>query len=312
MTEALPPPSIEPAAVDGAGLVVADLPCRKCSYNLKAMSVTGRCPECGAPVGVAVHGDLLRYSDPQWLRDLSKGAGLAFWGVFIAAAVSVAGGVIAQMTVPLISPIATIAGGLVYLYGAWLLTQPDPSGLGEDRYGRSRQIIRVALLVGLLDGVVDGLHVSTAPPPAFRIALGVISVAAGLVGVVGQFATLRYLERLTLRIPDSGLSKNARVVFWGYGLSLAVMVFTGGLAAGMGYAGASSGAPPAGGLLGVIVAAGCVAAIAVLAALGFGIVFLVLLYRLKRAFAQQAAASESIWAGGSPPAAQQVLASPAP
>ena len=311
MTDAIAPPPVASAVVDGAGVVVADLPCRKCSYNVRAQPVTGRCPECGAPVGVAVHGDLLRYGDPGWLRGLSKGAGLAFWGVFIAGAVSAAGGVISQVTVPLVAPIAAIAGGLVYLYGAWLLTQPDPSGLGEDQYGRPRQVIRVALLVGILDGIVDGITLSTAPEPPVRIALAVISVATGLIGVVGQFAMLRYLQRLALRIPDPGLSKSARVVFWGYGVSLAVMIVMGGLALGVGVT-SGRGASPAGGLLGVIIAAGCLAGIAVLAAVGFGIIFLVLLYRLKRSFARQAVEAEAIWSGGGGTGTQQVLTSPAP
>ena len=58
-------PIAAPGIVNDAGLVVADVPCRKCSYNLRGMNVASRCPECGAPVGVSVHGSLLRYSDPH-------------------------------------------------------------------------------------------------------------------------------------------------------------------------------------------------------------------------------------------------------
>ena len=84
---------VGPPAVDAGGVVIADVPCRKCSYIVRSLSVTSRCPECGAPVGVAVHGDLLRYGDPQWVHNLWKGASLAFWGTIVSVVVGVITGV---------------------------------------------------------------------------------------------------------------------------------------------------------------------------------------------------------------------------
>ena len=300
MTDLAQPPPITGGAVDAAGLVAADVPCRRCSYNLKGLSPAGRCPECGAPVGVAVHGDLLRYGDPQWLRGLSKGAALAFWGVFVSGAVTVAGGIVAAMTVPLVAPLADLAGGLMYLYGAWLLTEPDPSGLGEDKYGRARQVIRVALLVGLVDSAIGAVHATAAPPPEVAVALHSASFVTALADLVGELAMLRYLERLALRIPDGGLSRTARVVFWGYGISLAVMVVMGGIVAVVGFSTGSfgAGAPaPRSAVLGVLAGAGCLAGAAGLAWAGFAIAFLVLLFQLKRAFAQQAELAAEVWSG---------------
>src|SRR4051812_24406743 len=84
-----------PAVVDAAGVVVASVPCRRCAYNLRSLSVAGRCPECGAPVGVSIHGDLLRYADPQWLQNLSAGANLVLWGIVVNLFVSIVGATIA-------------------------------------------------------------------------------------------------------------------------------------------------------------------------------------------------------------------------
>src|SRR3954467_10353326 len=85
MADPVPPPMpplgavpaaapVGPAAMDAGGVVTASVPCRRCAYNLRSLSVAARCPECGAPVGVSVQGPLLRYGDPQWLQNLSSGA----------------------------------------------------------------------------------------------------------------------------------------------------------------------------------------------------------------------------------------------
>jgi hypothetical protein len=282
------------------GVVVADLPCRKCSYNVRSLTVTARCPECGAPVGVAVHGDLLRYSDPTWLQNLSTGAGLAFWGILLNAVGGFVAGIVAQVAGAWTGPLMGIAAGLLYLYGAWQLTQPDPSGLGENRYGRARQIIRVALVVGVLSQFLQFVVATTAPPRELFIAIGVVATGAGLVGVVGHFAMLRYLDRLAQRIPDPALAKSARTLFWAYGSTMAAAIVLGGavaIALALNGGARFQGAPgAAAGLLGTAAFVGCGLGIALLV---FGIMFLVLLRRLQGAFSLQAHYARQVW-GGTP------------
>jgi MFS family permease len=286
----------QPPAVDAAGVVTGEVPCRKCGYVVRGLSVTARCPECGAPVGVAVHGDLLRYSEPQWLQGLSTGAAFCFWGILAAVAIGFVGGILAQVVGPWVGPLTGIAGNVVYLYGAWLLTQPDPSGLGENKYGRSRQIIRVALVTGVFSQFLQFVVLTTAPSPELMVAFGVVATAAGLFGVVGQFAMMRYLDRLAQRIPDPTLSRSARTLFWGYGLTLAAAVLLGGAfmiaMAVNGNAGGAPGGATGMGVLGTAAVFGCGVAIALVV---FGILFLVLLRRMQGAFSLQAHYARQIW-----------------
>ena len=64
----MPVPSLESSLpwvlIDGSTAIEEDIPCRQCSYNLRGIDCTGRCPECGAPAELSIHGDLLRHSDP--------------------------------------------------------------------------------------------------------------------------------------------------------------------------------------------------------------------------------------------------------
>src|SRR5262245_65813461 len=78
----LPPQLAIPAGlVDAQGFVTTDLPCRKCSYNLRGLAMNGRCPECGAAVGLSVQGDLLRFSNPLWVRTLQRGVKFIIGGI---------------------------------------------------------------------------------------------------------------------------------------------------------------------------------------------------------------------------------------
>src|SRR5438876_3717954 len=78
----IPPPM--PEVTDDSGTVATDIACRKCGYNLRGLPISGRCPECGTPVGLSVKGDLLRFSDPGWLRALRRGVNFIIGAVVVA------------------------------------------------------------------------------------------------------------------------------------------------------------------------------------------------------------------------------------
>lgn len=103
-------------------------------------------------------------------------------------------------------------------FGWWLLTEPDPSGLGEDRYGTARKIIRVGLVCGVANTVLDvGRSVMSLPPFAFAM-LQIVDIGLGLMWVISFFAGLNYLRKLANRIPDGKMSNRAKFLTWAFGI----------------------------------------------------------------------------------------------
>jgi hypothetical protein len=323
MQPGMPGNLVNPMAASAPGVVPMDVPCRKCGYNLRGLSVDGRCPECGIAVGLSTYGDLLRYSDPAWLAKLRTGVTLILWGI-LAMVVTVVLLVVVFMVIgfrtaargggggggtpasgaaanqAIVMSLATLVGYGLMLVGAWLLTEPDPSGLGEDQYGTSRKLIRIMLGLGVLNYLINiGINAATITPSIF-VTLQSFNFIFQIAGLVGTCAQLQYLKKLAVRIPDDSLAGRAHTILWGIGVTNGIMIVFGfvtsvlilrpGMTPGM-----MPGTTPNMGAMGALVALGCFTAIAGIAVLVFGIMYLFMLDRFRRAFAEQAAASQATW-----------------
>jgi hypothetical protein len=303
-----PPPTIpyrsapipnvsEGAILDGTGTVKSDIPCRKCGYNLRGLNSLGRCPECGTPVGLSVQGDLLRFADPNWLMTLRKGVNFILIGLLVTVIVVFVAGLLQRVLPPVVVQTLALGASVLMIIGGWLLTEPDPSGLGEEQYGTARKLIRIALIVGAANSLLSVISSLATFDPAVFIAVAVVSGLAGLVGVAGQVAQLNYLGKLAMRIPDLALAARARFLMWAIGVSygallalgliIAVLVGSGGLR---------------GGSFGAVGTLGCAAVIAVITLLVFGIMYLIMLSRFGKQFEQQAALARHTWGTSAVPA----------
>ena len=211
-----------------ASVVDRDVPCRKCAYNLRSLPVDGRCPECGSPVGLSLQGDLLRFSDPKWLQTLRRGVNFILYAVMIVI-IWIITYVIVAFSAPefaakldAIGPAIGILISVLFIGGAWLLTMPDPSGIGEDRYGTARKVIRVTSMASIFDSFENlakpYIHNQTA-----LMVLILLAALAMLMGVVGFFAQTSYLCKLALRIPDEKMSKRAKFLMYAIGIPYVVM-----------------------------------------------------------------------------------------
>jgi hypothetical protein len=219
------PPFGSPAT---SGVVAADLPCRKCSYNRRGLPTEGRCPECGTPVGLSLQGDLLRYSDPQWLDTLRQGIKLMLIGigiVVLAAIATVVSAAVHHRGVVL--TLVSWAGNITMLAGTWLLTAPDPSGLGEERYGKARKLVRVALIGDLVGSFISFANLAGPVAPGMAMLIGIAVFISGALALIGYIAQLYYIERLAMRIPDEGLAARAHFLTWHLPFRMAVSWFWG-------------------------------------------------------------------------------------
>jgi heme/copper-type cytochrome/quinol oxidase subunit 2 len=318
-------------------VVPMDVPCRKCGYNLRGLSVEGRCPECGVLVGLSTYGDLLCYSDPVWLAKLRSGVSLILWGVLVmvvtvvlvvvvaivlgARAAARAGGTAPPATGPggmqaVLISLAPLAGYALMVAGSWLLTEPDPSGLGEDQYGTARKLIRVMLGIGVLNYLISaGMTMGPVPLSAY-LGLHSLNFLCQVAGMVGTLAQLQYLKKLAARIPDDALAGRAQTIMWGYGVSygivmacgfISILILRPGMAPVI-----TPGAGAGMGVMGALAVVGCFTFIAGIAALVFGIMYLFMLERYRRAFTDQAKAAQATWAANTAPASGASAAPPLP
>jgi hypothetical protein len=193
--------------------IVADTPCRRCGYNLRGLSKDGQCPECGAPIKLSVGGDVLRYSDPNWLRRLRRGISLLLW--FFVACVSL---LVVAMTLPPVSGaigppvLLRILGALIggmYVWGVFEFTAPEPGATPGTTSGMACRVARIAAVIGLLDGVALSFRSSLNVTRAVQTGWTVVNYMAVSLGVIGLYALAQRVQRFCDRLPDGWMSGRA-------------------------------------------------------------------------------------------------------
>ena len=157
--------SSDAAALDDAGRLVDSIPCVSCEYNLRGLSPTGSCPECGHAVALSVKSwekrDSLTPAERWWIEQNLRGVSmLLLWPVamllilLVASVVggAVHGGVDRHWVWALISL-------LIFGYSiavVWLATTPGPSGRRTWGQIIAAWLARLSVVLGLGIGFVLG------------------------------------------------------------------------------------------------------------------------------------------------------------
>lgn len=287
----VPPPPGAWLAPTPSGPIEQDVACRKCSYNLRGLTADGRCPECGTAVGYSLQGDLLRFCDPNWVETLRRGAVMFIWGIvliFVGILGAIALAVSTESSSALVfGRVVVVLGYILSTIGWWLLTQPDPSGLGEDRYGTARKIIRVSLIVGVAQSVLSVILLTVRMEDSLIMLLSIAILAAEIVMAIGLFAQCYYLERIALRIPDDKLSQRSHFLMYALGITYtvvqAIKIINALTGAAIATSSSSSGLAGFGLLLTVLL-------------IVFFVMYLFLIEKMGKRFKEQARIARSSWA----------------
>ena len=304
---------------DAEGRLAEDLPCRGCGYNLRGLDESGLCPECSAPVGRSVTGDLLRFADPQWVERLVTGLGWAIVGILA----GIVTNVLVTVTFQFLIGAAIMRGGtpsgfvfgipavlsfitsLMTVYGVWLATTPEPSAIESEPPFSARRLTRWCYVAQLAAGPLQAMGYARMNP-AVGNTLGitgpidavftVTGFAAAIAGLVGLIAGLIYLRRLAIKIPDTSLARQTRIVAWGIGSCQSLMIAWGivvafAMSAWMGAGAAAPTTPPTG-----VFTLMTVMCFLLIAAFVFTIWALVLLLMYRGKLATAAKQARSTWA----------------
>jgi hypothetical protein len=163
--------------------------------------------------------DLLRYSHPEWVDTLSRGAGVAYWGLILGALAAAAGELFPHH-LPAIQPyrLAAVAGGLLLLRGVWLLTAHDAGGAAP-KNSPLRWGLRLALTAAVSGGMLKAA-VAVGVAGSYATTFSAAALVASAADVLGRFAFLRHLRALALRVPDPKLAKQFGPFVPAYGVAL--------------------------------------------------------------------------------------------
>jgi MFS family permease len=305
-----PAAALPATAVDGDGRLLEDVSCRRCGYNLRGLEASGPCPECTTPIGRSLHGDLLCFSDPDWVEALARGARIYVFAIvagFVLGAIlgGAIGAIIAiSGTVPVLAIIAIVVVVLfvtgLQIWAYWMITTPDPGRDESLQPITMRAVARYGLILSTVFGFAGTLlepqvtsmvfgESSTLPGSlGFRTVVFVASGATAILSLIAMYALFEYARSLADRIPDDRLARHTRIVMWGYLIPTAIVQATAFVSAAM-YPGGQ------GQTTGEIVLL-AIMGIAALPAMVFSVWGIVLVFWYRRRFFREAASAREMWA----------------
>jgi hypothetical protein len=233
-----PPVAWLPTSPSIPDLAATDVPCLSCGYNLRGLSDSGRCPECGTPIVRSLMGNLLEFSSANYIESLRRGATIVKASILLSiistllllllsilnAAVVTASGALhtAIQTAYGVAAVVCLGSSVAFYAGWWLLSDPDPAIVGSETGATHRRVLRVTAAAGAATTALSSVAQLGAPAPASAAmpggVIGTITMAAGIAGtiawIVMYFASMRYARWLAPRLPDPWVDARAKLLTW--------------------------------------------------------------------------------------------------
>lgn len=243
-------PSTSPA--DKANRIIGDFACLRCGYNLRTMSLQGRCPECDLPVERSAGGNLLRCCDPAWLRRMARGAAWLAPGIGLEAIATLLGlavayhgwigrivvslqsafrspaQVVGSATGPLdlsLAALTPLVLGAITLVGLLEITSREPAQPRRGPIGIRAFICSAYVAQCILSAAATSLVFASGfreDPPPIAFDLQAIS---SVLAAVALSAILVRGRGLAQRIPDRRLDRRTFLLLV-FVIVLAVLVFS--------------------------------------------------------------------------------------
>lgn len=197
--------------IDDAGILVGNVGCRSCGYNLRSQHRSGRCPECGVDVESSLRQDLLAFANPKWLRRVALGCKLVAIGLamFLAGSVLVFAFVL-SISLGVVRGLVWIAGCVTVYAGFWLVAAIEPGALGQYRLSSRRSIARGALILVPVCWFLFLVLAANSMGNSYDYLLGALTLLSGTGAVLGVVGYFGHLADIVLRVPSKALSKTCK------------------------------------------------------------------------------------------------------
>ncbi len=216
--------SLSDIHLDQNGYLADEVPCRKCGYALKGLDPDSACPECGTAIGWSLVGDMLRYSDPEWLMKLYRGIKYLVTYLIISVLAGFLSGMLGVLAWDYVQHAAvSINLFIIFLYivAVWMITSPEAAKIEHEDQWSARRVTRFGTILLSVLGVIEMTGIE-----AVVIIYTLVVVVKAVATVVVMIAMFRYFKSLSLRIPDDKLAKHTHIVMWGSVAGI-VLIFAG-------------------------------------------------------------------------------------
>jgi len=200
--------------------------CRRCGYDIRALAQEVSCPECGTPIAHSRASERLGDADPDWVRSITRGAGvlragseLLRWVFYGFGVVAVIVTLLVQMgvtqaivpwSIGIVGAIACLAVTIIAV-GAFMIAEPDPRDAQQPETVDARRTLRFSLIaaLALLLLATPGAIAPIGPPFSWLLRQPILTLA-GVAAIAAALALMRVLAELAHRVPAPALEDRAR------------------------------------------------------------------------------------------------------